>query len=167
MAERAPSTCCCAGDAVSVHVFLRRTPVQASAQALFDWHEAPGAFQRLTPPREPVRVLRQEGGIKDGAQVSVRVGPWPFSLRWDLEHRDYRYGESFTDQQVRGPFRSWRHVHRMLPTGPDSCILEDRIEYALPFGPLGDLVARFFVEPKLDRLFAFRHDVTRRAFAQR
>ncbi len=149
---------------MSVHVFVRTTPVQASAQALFDWHEAPGAFQRLTPPGEPVRVLRQEGGIRDGARVTVRVGPWPFSLRWELEHRDYRYGESFTDQQRRGPFRSWRHVHRMVPTGPDSSILEDRIEYALPFGMLGDLAARLIVEPKLRRLFAFRHDVTRRAF---
>ncbi len=149
---------------MSLHVFVRTTPVQASAQALFDWHEAPGAFQRLTPPGEPVRVLKQEGGIRDGAKVSVRVGPWPFSLRWDLEHLDYRYGESFTDQQVTGPFASWRHVHRMVPTGPDSCVLEDRIEYALPFGLLGDLAARLIVEPKLNRLFAFRHNATRRAF---
>lgn len=152
---------------MSLHVFLRTTPVPTSAQALFDWHEAPGAFQRLTPPREPVRVLKQVGGIRDGAQVSVRVGIWPFALRWDLEHRDYHYGESFTDQQVRGPFRSWRHVHRMVPTGPDSCIREDRIEYELPFGLLGDLAARFIVEPKLNRLFAFRHEVTRRAFGGR
>lgn len=152
---------------MSVHIFVRTTPVQASAQAVFDWHEAPGAFQRLTPPGEPVRVLRQEGGIKDGARVTVRVGPWPFSLRWDLEHRDYRYGESFTDQQLRGPFRSWRHVHRMVPNGPDRCILEDRIEYALPFGILGDLAARLIVEPRLHRLFEFRHEVTRRAFGGR
>jgi len=152
---------------MSLHVFVRTTPVQASAQALFDWHEAPGAFQRLTPPGEPVRVLKQEGGIRDGARVTVRVGPWPFSLRWDLEHLDYRHGESFTDQQVTGPFRSWRHVHRMVPTGPDSCVLEDRIEYALPFGILGDLAARLIVEPKLNRLFAFRHNATRRAFEPR
>lgn len=144
--------------------FLRTTAVKTSATALFDWHEAPGAFQRLTPPGEPVRVVRQVGGIRDGAQVSVLVGPWPFSLRWDLEHRDYRHGESFTDQQVQGPFKSWRHVHRMLPTGRDTCELEDRIEYELPFGFLGDLAARLFVEPKLRRLFDFRHRVTREAF---
>ncbi len=150
---------------MAVHVFLRRTAINASARALFDWHEAPGAFQRLTPPGEPVRVLKQVGGIKDGAQVSVLVGPWPVSLRWDLEHRDYRYGESFTDQQVKGPFRSWRHVHRMLPTGPATCELEDRIEYELPFGLLGDLAARLIVAPKLRRLFAYRHRVTQDAFA--
>jgi uncharacterized protein len=141
--------------------------VAASAAALFDWHEAPGAFQRLTPPTEPVRVLKQTGGIRDGAQVSVKIGPWPFALRWDLEHRDYRAGESFSDVQVKGPFKSWRHVHRMVPTGANSSMLEDRIQYELPFGALGDLVARLFVEPRLRRLFEYRHEVTRRAFLPR
>ena len=146
------------------HTFVRSTAVNTSAQALFDWHEAPGAFQRLTPPGEPVKVLRQVGGIRDGAQVSVAVGPWPFALRWDLQHRDYRYGESFTDEQIRGPFAAWRHVHRRRSTGPDTCELEDHIEYELPFGILGDLAARLIVEPKLRRLFAYRHRVTRDAF---
>lgn len=149
---------------MAVRIFTRTTPVETSAAALFDWHEAPGAFERLTPPGEPVKVLRHVGGIRDGAQVSLRVGPWPFSLRWDLEHRDYRAGESFTDVQVRGPFKSWRHVHRMSATGPDRCVLEDRIEYEMPFGMLGTLAARLFFDRKLRRLFDYRHQVTRDAF---
>lgn len=149
---------------MSLHRFVRSTPVSASAEALFDWHEAPGAFERLTPPWEKVKVLRHVGGIRDGAQVTVAVGPWPFALRWHLEHRDYEYGRSFTDVQVRGPFRSWRHVHRMIPDGPSRCVLEDAIEFELPFGLLGDLIGRLIVERKLATLFAFRHEVTRRAF---
>lgn len=145
--------------------FVAATTIPASAQDVFDWHEAPGAFERLTPPWERVRVIRHEGGIRDGARVSLRVGPPPFSLRWDLEHRDYNYGSSFTDQQVRGPFRYWRHVHRMIPDGPRSCVLEDSIEYELPLGLLGRLFGRPFVQRKLKRLFKYRHDVTRQAFA--
>jgi uncharacterized protein len=152
---------------MGVRTFVRTTSVSTSAETLFAWHEAPGAFQKLTPPWEPVVLVRHVGGIKDGAQVSVRVGAWPFSLRWDLEHRDYRVGESFTDVQVKGPFKSWRHVHRMTPTGRHTCRLEDRIEFELPFGPLGAIAARFFVEPKLERLFDFRHEVTRKAFEPR
>jgi ligand-binding SRPBCC domain-containing protein len=144
--------------------FVARTVVPASADAVFDWHEAPGAFQRLTPPGEPVRVVRQEGGIRDGARVSVRVGPWPFSLTWELEHRDYQRGRSFTDQQVTGPFRFWRHVHRMVPQGPNASLLEDSIEYELPMGALGRLLGGPLVQWKLKRLFAYRHAVTRRAF---
>jgi ligand-binding SRPBCC domain-containing protein len=147
--------------------FVATTRIAASAEAVFDWHEAPGAFERLTPPWERVRVVRHEGGIRDGARVSLRVGPPLVSLRWDLEHRDYQYGRSFTDRQVRGPFRAWTHVHRMTPDGPGACVLEDTIEYALPFGMLGRVFGRPFVQWKLRRLFAFRHGVTRQVFEPR
>ena len=30
--------------------FVATTSLPASAEAVFDWHEAPGAFERLTPP---------------------------------------------------------------------------------------------------------------------
>ena len=108
--------------------FAVATRMPASADAVFDWHEAPGAFGRLTPPWESVRVLRHEGGIRDGARVSLLVGPRPVALRWELEHRDYQHGRSFTDVQLSGPFRYWKHVHRMIPQGPDACVLEDTID---------------------------------------
>ena len=144
--------------------FLATMRIPASAEAVFDWHEAPGAFERLTPSWERVRVLRHQGGIRDGARVSLLVGLAPFSLSWELEHQDYQHGRSFTDRQLTGPFRYWSHVHRMTPQGPDTCVLEDAIEYELPLGALGQLLGEPFVRRKLKRLFAYRHAVTRRAF---
>lgn len=144
--------------------FVARTSIPASAEAVFNWHEAQGAFERLTPPWERVRVVRHEGGIRDGARVSLRVGPWPFSLRWNLRHVDYQHGRSFSDQQISGPFRSWTHVHRMIPEGPDACVLDDTIQYELPFGVVGALLGRPIMQRKLKRLFAYRHAVTLRAF---
>lgn len=146
--------------------FSAVSPIPASAREVFDWHEAPGAFERLTPPWERVRVLRHEGGIRDGAQVSLLVGPPPFALRWDLEHRDYQYGSSFTDVQVRGPFRYWRHVHKMIPQGPHACLLDDSIEFELPLGILGKVIGGPIARRKLTRLFEYRHAVTLRAFTR-
>jgi uncharacterized protein len=137
--------------------FVATTRLPASADAVFDWHEAPGAFERLTPPWARVRVARHEGGIRDGARAS---------LRWDLEHQDYERGRSFTDRQIAGPFRYWKHVHRMIPESPRTCVLEDAIEYELPFGALGWLFCRPFVQRRLKRLFSYRHAVTRRAFEE-
>lgn len=145
--------------------FVASTTIPASAEAVFDWHEAPGAFERLTPPWERVHVVSRHGGIRDGARVVLRVGPWPFSIRWELEHRDYRKGRTFCDQQITGPFAFWRHVHTMRPQGPQACVLEDAIDYALPLGVLGDLVGHPIVQRKLTRLFAYRHDATLKAFA--
>lgn len=144
--------------------FVKQTRIPASAEAVFAWHEAPGAFARLTPPWEKVRVLHHSGGIRDGADVRLLVGTMPFALRWDLTHCDYQAGRSFTDRQVQGPFKEWVHVHRMIPDGEDACLLEDHISYAVPGGPLAEWVADYIIKRKLARLFAYRHDVTRNAF---
>ena len=90
-------------DATHRITFVATVRIPASAEAVFDWHEAAGAFERLTPSWERVRVLHHEGGIRDGARVSLLVGPWPVSQRWELEHRDYQHGRSFTDVQRSGP----------------------------------------------------------------
>ncbi len=150
---------------MSLQTYVKRTLIPASAEEVFAWHEAPGAFQRLTPPWEKVRVVHHAGGIKDGADVRLLVGRMPFVLRWDLTHCDYQPGRSFTDRQVKGPFKQWTHVHRMLPRDDKTCLLEDRIEYELPLGLFGALLGRFFMKRKLDRLFEYRHKITLQAFA--
>ncbi len=145
--------------------YVKRTRIPATAQAVFDWHEHPDAFKQLTPPWERVRVLRRQGGIRDGASLSLLVGPMPFALRWDLRHHSYRYGSEFTDEQVAGPFKVWRHTHRMIPEGDEACVLEDAIDYELPFGRIGHCLGGAYIRSKLNRLFTFRHDVTRQQFA--
>jgi len=60
---------------------VARSAMPVSAQALFDWHERPGAFERLTPSWMPARVLARSGGIHDGATVSLAVPFGPLSHR--------------------------------------------------------------------------------------
>ena len=61
---------------------------------------------------------------------------------------------------MTGPFARWDHTHRIEPAGRDGCVLEDRIEYALPGGQLGQVLAGAFRKKKLERLFTYRHAVT-------
>ena len=71
----------------------------------------------------------------------------------------------FRDEQIKGPFASWQHTHIFEPAGPSACYLEDRVEYSVPLGVLGRMVAGRFVRRKIERLFAYRHEVTARAMA--
>jgi len=133
----------------------------ASADSVLRWHSRPGAFERLTPPWANVRVLASHGGIEPGASKSLRIGLGPVGVRWTLEHEALEHGEGFTDEQLQGPFQSWRHEHRFTPMNDRSSVLEDRLTYRLPFGPVGRLVAERFVQQRIDELFRFRHDQTR------
>lgn len=137
----------------------------APAKSVLNWHSRPGAFERLTPPWAKVRVLASHGGIEPGADKSLRIGLGPVGLRWTLEHEALQHGEGFADEQVQGPFQSWRHEHLFTPMNDRSSMLEDRLTYRLPFGPVGRMVAGRFVHQRLDELFRFRHDQTRHDIA--
>lgn len=129
-----------------------------SAQEAFDWHDREGAIERLNPPWDPVEVVSKRGGIKVGGEVTLKVGP--LKQVWRARHIDYQAGRSFTDIQVKGPFASWHHTHRMDAKTPSTCILSDEIEYQLPLAPLGEILGKTWVENKMARLFAYRHRLT-------
>lgn len=141
--------------------FTKTTPLPHDAETVFAWHMAPGAFERLTPPWERVTVAaRPEGGLGEGAEVTLKTALGPLSLSWVAAHEAFEPGRQFRDVQVEGPFASWRHTHRFEPRPEGGSTLVDDIEYRLPFGPLGRWFGGGLVKSKLERMFAYRHRVT-------
>jgi ligand-binding SRPBCC domain-containing protein len=135
-----------------------------SAERLFAWHAEPQALERMMPPWEDARVIRRTGTIRDiGSQIEIRVRIGLFWRTWISEHTACQEGRMFRDRQIKGPFALWQHTHSFEPDGALACYLEDRVEYALPLGMLGELVAGALVRRKLDRLFSYRHEFTGRA----
>jgi len=147
---------------VKTETFVRRSRMEASAAEVYAWHALPEALEKLTPPGEPVKIIEKTGGTERGGRVVLEVGKWPFRQRWVAVHGDFELGRYFSDQQVSGPFAYWKHTHTFEPQGPAASILEDRVEYALPFGFLGRWFRGWFVRRKLERLFKYRHEVTAR-----
>lgn len=132
-----------------------------SADALFAWHERPGAFERLTPGFMPAQVLARSGGITDGSRVTLGIPVGPLTTTWEMEHTGYVAGREFRDVQRKGPFAHWEHIHRMEPQPDGTSVLDDRITYALPLPPFGEAVAGWFTREKLERLMQWRHALTR------
>jgi uncharacterized protein (TIGR01777 family) len=139
--------------------YSRQSPMPVSADALFAWHERPGAFQRLAPPWQNVELARFEG-IREGQRAEIRLGMGPLSLAWTARHTDYKAGRQFVDVQESGPFARWRHTHRFLPDGPEHSLLSDEVDFALPGGPPVQVLGKKKAMREMRRLFAYRHRVT-------
>ena len=140
-------------------VFRSDMPVRPAE--LFRWHERPEALQDLLPPGPFVRIESRNGGVRDGDTVTLSLGVGPFRLRWNARHFGYVRDVQFCDEQVSGPFKVWRHTHRVEPKGDAGSVLEDRIELSLYGGPLVERLAGPLVRRSLTRAFARRHQVTR------
>lgn len=142
--------------------FVKETIIKASPEKVFAFHELPDAFERLVPPWENAKVIQKADISKIGSQAIIEMKVLGlFPARWVAEHTKYEPPRMFEDVQISGPFKIWRHRHIILPH-EDGAILRDEIEYEPPLSFLGELVAPIFIIPKLEKMFAYRHEVTRK-----
>jgi ligand-binding SRPBCC domain-containing protein len=93
-----------------------------------------------------------------GTRIEYRLRIYGIPVRWESNFTLWEPPHRFAYEQVRGPFRSWRHEHRFVDLG-DASVMTDLVDYAVPGGrPVQVLV----VGPLLDRLFRARERVLSR-----
>lgn len=143
--------------------YVKETVIQAPASTVFGFHEAPDAFARLQPPWQETEIIQPPTSLEVGTRVILKAKLGPMWQTIVAEHVAYEPGRMFADRMVEGPFRKWLHKHVVTPRGPDSCVLTDDIEYELPLGVLGRIFGGWFARRNLERLFEYRHRVTRQA----
>ncbi|PSL58526.1 hypothetical protein B0I31_101745 [Saccharothrix carnea] len=64
----------------------------------------------------------------------------------------------FVDEQVRGPFRRWRHAHHFEPDGQGGTLMRDVVEFAAPLGPLGAVAEFALLNRYVHRLIVVRNE---------
>ena len=143
--------------------FVKESLIGASAKTVFAFHETKDAFERLQPPWQKTEIVTPPSSLAVGTRVVLRTKVGPIWQTIEAEHIAYEPGRMFADRMNRGPFAKWEHKHIVTPHGPSESTLTDDIEYELPMGALGRLFGGAFARRELERLFAYRHDVTRRA----
>ncbi len=148
-------------------VFEKRTRIAAPPEIVFDFHDQPEALTLLIPPWEPAKVVEKTPGLEVGVRAVVEVRVGPTVHRVVAEHTAYEEGRMFQDTMREGPFKKWVHTHTMEPDGAGGSWLVDHIEYELPLGVLGQVAAGWFVRSKIQRMFDYRHEVTKKACEER
>jgi len=148
---------------VRLERFVKELALPVPAEALWAFHERPDALTLLTPPWPPTVIVTPPASLEVGTRVVLRTKVGPIWQEIVAEHVEYERGRRFADRMVKGPFAYWLHRHVVTPNGPNASTLRDDVEYAVPFGALGRLVGGGFARDQIERLFAYRHEVTRRA----
>ncbi|WP_248895452.1 SRPBCC family protein [Haloplanus halobius] len=153
-------------------VYQRRTRVAASLDDVWDFHSRVRGLESLTPGWLRLRIesVRGPGGAPDPeileAGSRIRASVRPFGVgprqRWTsiITARERADGAAyFRDEMADGPFRHWEHTHRFFADGADT-VVDDRVEYALPFGSVGDAIAPL-ARVGFAPMFRYRHRRTR------
>ncbi|OBF60438.1 TIGR01777 family protein [Mycobacterium sp. 852002-50816_SCH5313054-b] len=124
--------------------------IDAPRAEVFAWHARPGAFARLSPPWQPMRLVTEAASLEDGRATLALPG----GLRWVAEHQADSYdpprrfvdaigGAGAASLPARIMVR-WRHTHEFEDVGNNRTRVIDRVDTPVP----GSL---------LRPMFAYRH----------
>lgn len=97
------------------------------------------------------------GLISLGEEVTWRAWHFGVPLRMTSRITEMQSPDYFVDEQVKGPFRRFRHVHEFKEDSSGTTTMVDRIEFAAPFGPLGRLVEKLVLGRYLKQLIEARN----------
>ena len=147
-----------------MYVLERTQIVPRPRSEVFPFFADAANLERLTPSSLGFTILTpQPIAMHPGTLIDYRIKLNGIPMAWRTRIEAFEPGERFIDVQLKGPYKLWRHTHtfRDVPGGTE---LGDRVEYALPFGPLGKLVHRLFVRRQLKAIFDHRAQVMRDLF---
>ncbi|MGE3075892.1 MAG: SRPBCC family protein [Dehalococcoidia bacterium] len=132
----------------------------ATPEELFEFHMDANNLIAISPRVAPMRILSEIKRAEVGDSQVMRVGMPPFETEWHARITRIVPGGLMEDIQERGPFRKWRHQHRVSAEG-EGARLTDVVSFRMLPTPVGEFLEYWFVRPVLVGMFAYRHRKTR------
>jgi ligand-binding SRPBCC domain-containing protein len=147
-----------------MHSLDQTQRIDAPIEAVFAFFSDPSNLACITPPWLSFRIHgAMPRPLGEGSRIEYRIRWAIFRLRWVTRITSWRPTAEFQDVQERGPYKTWIHTHRFNTSG-SAVIMEDHVEYALPFGLLGSLVHALSVRRQLQKIFDYRRHAIARFF---
>lgn len=134
----------------------------------WDFFSSPGNLAVITPPALDFTILSdiEDKQIYTGMIIDYKVKPlFGISVNWQTEITDVEKPFSFTDRQLKGPYKLWEHHHWFIEKA-NGVLVMDHVCYQLPFGVIGTISHSLIVRKKLDHIFNFRRSTLTRLFGE-
>jgi hypothetical protein len=146
---------------IHVNTYQLRTSqvIRLPREQAFRFFQDPRNLPEITPDWLNFRMRDFDSGamVSEGAEYdySIKWLPYLWRTRWKSRIIQYRPPVTFTDIQLKGPYRSWEHLH-LFEEIREGTLMEDIVTYRLPFGFIGEIVHRAMVRSQLEDIFSYR-----------
>ena len=123
---------------------------------VFDFFSRAENLGAITPPwlrfrfRTPLPV-----DMAEGAHIEYTLALGGIPLRWRTRITAWEPESRFVDVQESGPYALWEH-HHLFEEKDGGVMMRDRVDYALPLGPLGRIAHFVAIRAMLSAIFDYR-----------
>ena len=140
-----------------VHELVVEQELALGVERVFPFFADAGNLEAITPPLLNFRILTPRPiEMKPGTLIDYTLKIRGVPVRWRTLISVFEPPYRFVDEQVKGPYRLWRHTHTFERTASGGTLIRDRVEYELPRVPGRSIVHKLLVRPDLEKIFAYR-----------
>jgi len=143
--------------------FSASTLLDATPTVVFAFHENPDNLRAIAPGSLRLQKITCEPVARTGDFFRIEASQFGLPIRWLGRWVRVESPGLLMDEAVESPFVFFQHRHEFV-AGDGGTIMTDRVEYALPGGWAGWLIAATLGRVALSVMFRSRHTATRRYF---
>lgn len=137
--------------------FVARQFVPRPRKEVFQFFGNAENLELLTPPWLNFRITKMSTkNIMQGSLIDYKLQIHKIPVRWRTEISQWNPEKSFVDNQLKGPYKVWHHVHTFDDV-PGGTLITDEVTYQLPAWLFGK-VALPLVKKDIKEIFKFRQD---------
>lgn len=93
--------------------------------------------------------------LKKESTIDYKLKIHGVSVKWRTLISDWKNNEFFIDEQLRGPYSKWHHLHLFEPV-PGGCLLRDEVIYRIPGSLVGKWLLGHWIGKTVNKIFSFR-----------
>lgn len=148
----------------TLHRLYAKQELPIKIKEAWDFLSNPKNLATITPDHMKFKVKTKiTKKMYSGQIIQYNVCPFPFiKSSWITEITHLKEGIYFVDEQRFGPYAFWHHKHFLKETLTGT-LMEDIVDYKLPFGKIGNLAAPL-VQKKLKQIFNYRKEKLEKLF---
>ncbi len=147
------------------HSLKTTTLLPYPLEMVFPFFSNAANLERITPTELRFKILTPMPiEMKVGTLIDYRLSLFGIPFSWRTRIAEWEPPYRFADEQIRGPYALWYHVHEFKASG-NQTEMSDLVRYRLPLGPLGD-IALPLVRKQVNHIFSYRQRVIAQSLHQ-
>ena len=132
--------------------------VPKSKSEVFEFFSDAKNLETITPPSLNFKILNMSTDkIESGSIINYKLKIDGIPIKWRTLIKDWDPPHMFSDNQEKGPYTKWYHIHRFEDLGGGT-LMTDQVDFKIPLGLSGKLIAGWKVVRDVQKIFQFRRE---------